>query len=162
MIPCISTFRLLNRITDKVNSIVVDRVIRRTLSTMPGMWAFVRDDRNDKRNQGGTGWFRPKSKDDLKKALEGRASSRPQHPANSRNVEVPTRFEKNPYAIAKSPHSLENSLVRLSKFACMTFRPSGTGVSTEVLQEIFNAHAHASRNAYTQIKNLLYHLCLVA
>ncbi len=38
-------FTLLNRITDKVNSIVVDRVIRRTLSTMPGMWAFVRDDR---------------------------------------------------------------------------------------------------------------------
>ncbi len=24
------------------------------------------------------------------------------------------------------------------------------------------AHAHASRNACTQIKNLLYHLCLVA
>ena len=38
-------FRLVNNITNKVNSIVVDRVIRRTLSTMPGMWAFVRDDR---------------------------------------------------------------------------------------------------------------------
>ena len=38
-------FRLLNRSTESVNSIVVDRVIRRTLSTMPGMWSFVRDDR---------------------------------------------------------------------------------------------------------------------
>lgn len=38
-------FKLINSIADKVNSIVVDRVIRRTLSTMPGMWAFVRDDR---------------------------------------------------------------------------------------------------------------------
>ena len=38
-------FTLLNNTADKVNSIVVDRVIRRTLSTMPGMWAFVRDDR---------------------------------------------------------------------------------------------------------------------
>ena len=42
----------------------------------PGDWAFVRDDRNDKRNQGGTVWFRPKSKDDLKKARY-RAISRP-------------------------------------------------------------------------------------
>ena len=38
-------FTLVNRLTERVNSIVVDRVIRRTLSTMPGMWAFVRDDR---------------------------------------------------------------------------------------------------------------------
>lgn len=38
-------FALVNRITDKVNPIAVERVIRRTLSTMPGMWSFVRDDR---------------------------------------------------------------------------------------------------------------------
>ena len=38
-------FKFLNNTANEVNSIVVDRVIRRTLSTMPGMWAFVRDDR---------------------------------------------------------------------------------------------------------------------
>ena len=44
-------FQLLNSMSDSINSIVVDRVIRRTLSTMPGMWSFVRDDRyeEDKR-----------------------------------------------------------------------------------------------------------------
>lgn len=44
-------FRLMNRMSDAVNSVVVDRVIRHTLSTMPGMWSFVRDDRyeEDKR-----------------------------------------------------------------------------------------------------------------
>ena len=38
-------FHRINSFSEQVNSIVVDRVIRRTLSTMPGMWAFVRDDR---------------------------------------------------------------------------------------------------------------------
>ena len=44
-------FRLLNRLTDALNAVVVDDVIRHTLSTMPGMWTFVRDDRyeEDKR-----------------------------------------------------------------------------------------------------------------
>ncbi|MBQ7543054.1 MAG: alpha/beta fold hydrolase [Clostridia bacterium] len=38
-------FSLTNKLSDKVNSIVIDRVIRKTLSTMPGMWSFVRDER---------------------------------------------------------------------------------------------------------------------
>ena len=46
------------------------------LVTEPGDWAFVRDDRNDKRNLGGTVWFRPKDKRDLEKARY-RAITRP-------------------------------------------------------------------------------------